>query len=300
VADLGNSLGSGIVQSLVNQWWDPQSLLNNVSIGNPINLNASINMTFVDDALSNVSAAIDTALQWLCQWFKLGGGNPCIQPPIPFNMSFLTPGTFNIFGCTLFQDKWLPLFFFPGTVYVMGAPIPMPYGLTQPGTDSFYWAPWWALPSMIRLYVSPTLTAQLWFAICLWPQVATQPLPQPIRDLWGNCIVLSLAIPCGKPSPQVWPNEVYTQQIDERRIDAWQWWTCTQPTIAYTESISNNWVITNTNYASSPFKPVAQDPFVPSPTPIIPQNTYGFWLINLDTEPVFVDSSIPGFEDFVW
>jgi len=256
-------------------------------------------MTFVDDALSDVSAEIDNALQGLCQWFKLGWGNPCIQPPIPFNMSFLSPGTFNIFGCTLFQDKWLPVFFFPWTVYVLGAPIPLPYWLIQSPTDSFYRAPWWAIPSMIRLYVSPTLTAQLWFAICLWPQAITKPVPQPIRDLWWNCIVLSLAIPCGKPSPQVGPNQVYTQQIDERWIDAWQGGTCTQATIAYTESTTNNNITTNTNYASSPFKAVAQDPFVPSPTPIIPQNTYGFGLIGFDTDPVFVDSEIPNFDDFI-
>lgn len=300
VGDVWNSMNSTLIQDALKQTWNPQSILDNISVGNPIDLNADINMSFADDALASVSDAIDTALQWLCQWFKIGSWQPCIQPPIPFNMSFLTPGTFNIFGCTLFQDKWLPLFFFPGTVYVMGAPIPMPYGLTQPGTDSFYWAPGWALPSMIRLYVSPTLTAQLWFAICLWPQAATQALPQPIRDLWGNCIVFSLAIPCGQSAPQVGPNEVFTQQMEPWWIDAAGAWTCTQPTIWYTQSTTDsNGVTTNTNYGSSAFKLVAQDENVPSPTPIIPQGTYGFGSIGMKTDPVFVDATMPEFEEFV-
>jgi hypothetical protein len=299
VGDVGNSMNNPIIQDALKQVWNPLSMFQ-AWFTPPMNLSLDLDLGILDDVLSDVSDALDTALQWLCQWFKIGGWNPCIQPPIPFNMSFLTPGTFNIFGCTLFQDKWLPVFFFPGTVYVMGAPIPMPYGLTQPGTDSFYWAPGGALPSMIRLYVSPTLTAQLWFAICLWPQAATQALPQPIRDLWGNCIVLSLAIPCGSPSPQVWPNEVFTQQIEQSWIDAAAPWTCTQPTIWYTQSITDiSGVTTNNNYGSSPFKLTAQDEFVASPTPIIPQWTYGFGTIGIRTDPVFVDSTIPEFQEFV-
>lgn len=300
VGDIGNGMNSPVIQNSLQQTRNPQSILNNISLSNPLNLSANINMSFADEALDKVSDAFDTALQGLCQWFKIWWWQPCIQPPIPFNMSFLTPGTFNIFWCTLFQDKWLPLFFFPGTVYVMGAPIPMPYGLTQPWTDSFYWAPGWALPSMIRLYVSPTLTAQLWFAICLWPQAATQALPQPIRDLGGNCIVLSMAIPCPNPSPQVWANEVFTQQMEPWWIDAAWAWTCTQPTIWYIQSTTDgNGVTTNTNYGSSAFKLVAQDENVPSPTPIIPQWTYGFGSINMKTDPVFVDATMPEFEQFV-
>jgi len=299
VGDVWNGMNSDFIDSMMNQWWNPQSILDNFTVWNPINLNAAVNMTIVDGTLNDVSEAFDTALQWLCQWFKLWWGNPCIQPPVPFNMSFLSPGTFNIFGCTLFQDKWLPLFFFPGTVYVAWAPVPMPYGLTQPGTDSFYWAPGWTLPSMIRIYISPTLTAQLWIAICLWPQGATQAIPQPIRDLGGNCIVMSLAIPCGSPSPEVGPNEVYTQQLDPRWVDAGQAGTCTQPSIAYTETTVVDGVSINSDYASSPFIPVAQDPFVPYPTPVIPQNTYGFGLIDFKADPVFVDADMPDFEDFV-
>jgi hypothetical protein len=36
---------------------------------------------------------------------------------------------------------------------------------------------------MIRLYVSPTLTAQLGLAICLGPMNAAQAIPQPFRDM---------------------------------------------------------------------------------------------------------------------
>lgn len=110
---------------------------------------------------------------------------------------------------------------------------------------------------------------------------------------------MSLAIPCGSPSPEVGPNEVYTQQLDPRWVDAGQAGTCTQPSISYTETTVVDGVSVDSNYASSPFIPVAQDPFVPSPTPVIPQNTYGFGLIDFKADPVFVDADMPDFEDFV-
>ena len=32
---------------------------------------------------------------------------------MPFNMAFLSPGTYNIFGCKLMDDDGLPIFAFP-------------------------------------------------------------------------------------------------------------------------------------------------------------------------------------------
>gem|GEM_PF-1707422 len=63
VSDVGNSMNSTLIQDALKQAWNPQSILNNISVGNPIDLNADINMSFADDALSSVSDAIDTALQ---------------------------------------------------------------------------------------------------------------------------------------------------------------------------------------------------------------------------------------------
>lgn len=111
--------------------------------------------------------------------------------------------------------------------------------------------------------------------------------------------MLSLAIPCGSSAPEVGPNEVYTQQLDPWWVDAGQAGTCTQPTIAYTETTIVDGLNVDNKYASSPFTLVAQDPFIPSPTPIIPQNTYGFGLIDFQADPVFVDAEMPDFEEFV-
>gem|GEM_PF-3947144 len=44
-------------------------------------------------------------------------------------------------------------------------------------TDSFYWVPGGVYPSMIRIYVSPTLTMQLGVSICLGPMAAASKIP---------------------------------------------------------------------------------------------------------------------------
>ncbi|USN56730.1 MAG: hypothetical protein H6766_07045 [Candidatus Peribacteria bacterium] len=69
-------------------------------------------------------------------------------------------------GCKIFEDKGLPIFFFPGTLNTPVGPIPFPYGLKGPG-DSFYWPSGGVYPSQIRIYLAPTLTQQLGMAICL-------------------------------------------------------------------------------------------------------------------------------------
>jgi len=50
---------------------------------------------------------------------------------------------------------------------------------------------------MIRIYAMPTLTAQLGLAICMGPYSAGINLPSPLSDIAGNCIVTSVALPCG-------------------------------------------------------------------------------------------------------
>jgi hypothetical protein len=47
-----------------------------------------------------------------CNGIKFGKKS-CGGIPMPFNMSFLDPGTFNIFGCKLFKFDGLPIFAVP-------------------------------------------------------------------------------------------------------------------------------------------------------------------------------------------
>jgi hypothetical protein len=157
---------------------------------NTMTANANFDLNILNDP--KIEKSIDDAVKWLCQWFSAwwnGWWKP-IWPPVPFNMAFLSPGTYNIFGCKLTQDKWLPAFFFPGTLQTPTWPIPIPYGQKWPG-DGFYRAQWWVYPSQIRIYVSPTLTMGVWLAICFWPYAAGIKLPNPIRHIAGNCIVIA-------------------------------------------------------------------------------------------------------------
>lgn len=63
VGDVGNSMNSTLIQDALKQTWNPQSILNNVSVGNPLDLSANLNLSFASDALDKVSEAFDTALQ---------------------------------------------------------------------------------------------------------------------------------------------------------------------------------------------------------------------------------------------
>lgn len=245
------------------------------------NINMDFVWDFIDDVFADVSAAIDGALNGMCQWFNLGWWDPCLKPPVPFNMAFLSPGTFNIFGCTLFQDKWLPLLFAPATLITPVGPMPSvgPVGLAWP-TDTFYWAPGWTYPSMIRLYISPTLTAQLGLAICLWPMNAAQAIPQPFRDMWGNCIVIKIPMPsCGWSDPV--GTSVPTAQLEPWRMDAAAQWTCQNPPTHIPDTIT--WV---PQQSSSPFQLVGQSSDSIYPSPVVPAGTYWGGLLNIDTQAI--------------
>ncbi len=154
----------------------------------------------IDGATAEISAAIDFLTQGACQGFSFGSSDPCLQPPVPFNMAFLAPGTFNLFGCPIFEDKGLPLLFFPATLITPIGPLPSvgPVGFSSAPSDSFWWVPGGTYPSMIRIYAAPTLTAQMGLAVCFGPQGAALTIPPPFRDLGGNCVVFAFSLPsCG-------------------------------------------------------------------------------------------------------
>lgn len=177
------------LNGILEQWDQNGTVLENI-----LNDNAQVNANFNIDLdnlvginTQEVEQTINKVLQWACQWFwGWGGGNL----PVPFNMAFLSPGTFNVFGCKAWNDKWLPTFFFPWTLQTPAWPIPIPYGQKGPG-DGFYWVGWGTYPSMIRIYVSPTLTMSVGTAICFGPYSAWINLPSPIKHIAGNCIVIA-------------------------------------------------------------------------------------------------------------
>lgn len=134
---------------------------------------------------------------------------------MPFNMAFLSPGMFNVMGCQLAPDPGLPIFHFPGTLPTPVGPVPVPRGLKADPIDEFMRAPGGQYPSMIRIYVSPTLTMGLGVAICLGPMNISTKIPQPFRDIAGNCVVVGglLPLPCsgdgdGNASDQTVPADL--------------------------------------------------------------------------------------------
>ncbi len=210
-----------------------QSLFNN---------NMYLSQTFTTDELldsalatfwtnaDDVEQKLDAVLDWLCQWFTIGWKwGSCKWPPFPFNMSFLTPWNFQIFGCkippiipwVIWNDNGFPVLAYPATLQSPVGPLPLPFprGWIQKMTpvDTYgyfgFAAPGWVYPSMIRIYASPTLTMWMWFAMCFGPQKAMNAIPSPLRDIAWNCIVFAIPFDssCGDDNDN--------SQDDDQEID---------------------------------------------------------------------------------
>ena len=123
---------------------------------------------------------LDRAMDGLCRGIKFGK-TKCGGLPVPFNMDFLSPGTFNIFGCKLTDFDGLPILAVPtqGTVPVW-PPFPSGAGGIFGGSTSQF-----------RLYVSPTLTMGLGISLCFGPFDAGMNIKSPVGDIAGNCVVLA-------------------------------------------------------------------------------------------------------------
>jgi len=44
------------------------------------------------------------------------------------------------------------------------------------------------------MYLAPTLTMQLGIALCFGPYKTAMALPQPLRDIGGNCVVAAIPL----------------------------------------------------------------------------------------------------------
>jgi len=110
---------------------------------------------------------------------------------MPFNMSFLDLGTFNIFGCKLFKFDGLPIFSVPTAgVIPVWPPDPTQAGGIFKGDVSQF-----------RIYVSPTLTNGLGFSLCFGPPSVGKSIKSPVGDVAGNCLVMAttLGATCTEP-----------------------------------------------------------------------------------------------------
>ena len=88
-----------------------------------------VNLSLSQATTKKLQKTIDKTLNDMCNGFQIKAGGKCPKPfSLPFNMAFLAPGTYNFMGKKLMDDKGLPIFFFPGTLFTP-VPVPIPYGL---------------------------------------------------------------------------------------------------------------------------------------------------------------------------
>ncbi len=211
------------------------------------NLDFDVNLSVFENEVEKIENVVDDITKGMCEGFSFWWSNNCQWLPVPFNQAFFAPWKYHLFGCweiPLWKlEDWLPVFFFPGTAYAGPIPFPMPNAMKS-ALDSFLWVPWWEYPSMIRIYAAPTLTSQLWIAVCVSPDKIWKNVPSPISDIMWNCVVFAVKPNCkakDDDSDSDNPNESYSSLV-ESVMDTK---TCTQ---------TKKWVQVGTLWKrSSPF-----------------------------------------------
>ena len=192
-----------------------------------LNVNLPIDLSLIEEQTDKIESVIDDVTKWMCNGFQFGWSHNCKWLPVPFNQAFLAPWKYHLFWCWELPLKplewWLPVFFFPGTL--PGYEIPIPWWQKAGAEwDDFLWVDWWIYPSLIRIYAAPTLTAQLWLAICVGPYATSHLFPSPLGDVAGNCIVFAIKPQCVNSLETENPNESYEEFTEDVMVS----WTCTQ------------------------------------------------------------------------
>jgi hypothetical protein len=250
-----------------------RTVAGNLASGAPqanFNLNVDLDQALWIDT-REVEWKIDTLLQWACKWFSVWwwGGK---WPPVPFNMAFLAPGDINIMWCKMGTFKWLPIFAFPTN------------GVIPVWPPNPSWAGWifgWTT-SQIRLYITPTLTMSMWMAICFGPSSVWLQLPNPLRHIAGNCIVIAKKAWMGWWG--AWGGGwAWWQDQITNTARAWnaQQQSCRNPLPTPGRPISPLWF---TVYAWGQNRNITPGPSQGSSN-IGPQAGTYLWVIDIDSEP---------------
>lgn len=138
---------------------------------------------------------------------------------------------------------------------------------------------------MIRIYVAPTLTAQVGVAVCLGPYSVGKAIPFPLSELGGNCIVTVIKPQCGGKTDKDNPEESYAPWTDD---------------LSNGESCSSSpsgTASTKEGYSQSPFEMIINNmtpgekdvysPYLPSG-----EGGFGIFTLEMDTIPKYGDSNV--------
>ncbi|MEF2176074.1 MAG: FG-GAP-like repeat-containing protein [Candidatus Absconditabacteria bacterium] len=200
--------------------WAEESLFEFEASAEGVGFNAGV----LNGQFESVQTVMENSLKGLCKGFKFDDGT-CGGIPVPFNMAFLAPGEYNVFGCKLSDDPGTPVFWYPGTKWITcgdscSCPIPMPNMKTKLGPPVESAAPSGCKPtpvymSNIRMYLSPTLTQGMGVAVCYGPyQAGMKGWPNPSGVYMGNCVVAGTNFDVFECKRE--------ENSDEDSIDDWQ------------------------------------------------------------------------------
>ena len=269
-----------IMETLDWKWMlQNHSLFENIwNIGNSINLGTEIVNSLTDDTIKK----IDKAIWWACNgidlselwlWWQKGCGLP-----VPFNQAFLWVWKYHVFGCFEIPflsetiGKWMPVLHAPAmrwtypAVWFFGLPSYWP-------TENFFWL--WTkstLDSWFRLYLMPTLTLDLWIALCFGPYTLWKNIPDPFGSIAWNCVVFSVPLPCGgSSSSDLWINATTMIPYEYTLLNG-----CSKQNVpCYLWS----------NESSSPFKLVASSASSQTFYSAMPDGNFAGWLITIERKP---------------
>ena len=273
------------------------------NLGSAISNMANLPSQIIDGLLWDITDKISSFINSSCWWFSLKSLlwiNSC-NTYIPFNESFLWAWDYHLFGCfdiqplTQLIGKGMPLLNIPGNRWPTPyGYIPAPWLFGYPrkwATDSFsFWNDGWSYPSFFRLYVMPTLTAEIWFALCFGPYASTLALPDPMGSVWWNCVVFTVPIPCGKKDgneeerDESLPPSTLAEYADLQKCNqttntpsysANQWNTCLQ--LASSSNSSNNMTTVNQSSNTNTYN-----------WPTFSNSSALGWFINIESEATAV------------
>lgn len=304
VNSIANITGSSQIQDILNG-----ASSENMSFGNFFNQvvgngwysSFNLNVSLMGEFDAQVSESIQNTLDSICSWGWAQDQSCNSWLPVPFNMAFLSPGTYNIMWCTpkvpqidnVFpKDGWFPIFAFPANfplttpAWVYNLPLPFPWWWFFKWETDSYW--YFGFPSQalvkpayssqIRIYLSPTLTQQMGMAICFGPQTVGKKIPDPFSSIGWNCIVTKVKMPSG--TCNIWDGENSWWLSDQDMLDLAEFGQCTQ-----TKSHGSATQPASTQ-PSSPFTMVSINSQWSTSNPFPPWTYFG--IINFEKTPVLL------------